>query len=96
MSASSRETSTRRAWPSRMITTAQTIIGAVALLGVAAWVTLNPILLLLFLFAQPALLVGIALFVVAALASLASGSATAASGANAARPEALSHRPAIS
>jgi Cyclic nucleotide-binding domain len=55
-------------WQSRLIGTAQVLIGGVAVLGIAAWVTLNPTLLLTFLFLQPVLVVGIVLFVVVAVA----------------------------
>ncbi len=54
-------------WPQRLFTTAQALVGGTALLGIAAWTTLNPTLLLTFLFVQPALLVGVVLFVVASL-----------------------------
>jgi hypothetical protein len=55
-------------WPSRLIATAQVLIGVVAVLGIAVWVTLEPTLLLTFLFLQPLLVVGVVLFVVAAVA----------------------------
>lgn len=69
------ETTDRDGWPSRLITIAEVLVGSVALLGISAWLTLNPILLLLFLFGQPLLLVGVSLFVAAALASRARVSA---------------------
>jgi hypothetical protein len=51
----------------RLTTLAQVLIGIIALLGVCAWLTLNPTLLLTFLFAQPLLLAGIVAFAVAAV-----------------------------
>lgn len=54
-------------WPRRLLTASQVLVGGVALVGVVAWTTLNPTVLLTFLFLQPALLLGIVLYVVASL-----------------------------
>lgn len=54
-------------WPRRLLTASQGLVGGVALVGVVAWTTLNPTVLLTFLFLQPLLLVGVVLYVVASL-----------------------------
>ena len=54
-------------WRSRLIGCAQAAIGAVAVLGVATMVTLNPILLLVFATVQGLIVVGIVLFAIAAI-----------------------------
>lgn len=50
---------------SRLITTAQYLIGLVVLLGLAAFCTLNPYLITLFAFSQILMVAGIGLFLVA-------------------------------
>lgn len=68
-------------WARRLITAAEVLVGGVAVLGIGAWLTLNPILLLLFLFSQPLLLLGVCLFAAGALASDASRRSPAPSSA---------------
>jgi len=53
-------------WVDRVITLAQVAVGAVAIIGIVGWITLNPFLLLSFIFAQPIVALGIALFIFAA------------------------------
>src|SRR5208282_1639370 len=52
-------------WVDHFITVAQILVAAVALLGIAGCLTLNPFLLLTFIFAQPLVAIGIILFVIA-------------------------------
>jgi len=56
-------------WPARLLTTAQVLIGAVAIAGIAAVATLNPYLLLGFAAVQGLIVVGVILFVVVAVLS---------------------------
>jgi hypothetical protein len=58
----------RRKWPSKLIVTAQFMIGFVALLGLAAFLSLDPYLITIFAFAQVLLIVGVALFMIALIA----------------------------
>ncbi len=50
-------------WVDHVITVAQISVGLVAVLGIAGWLSLNPFLLLSFIFAQPLIALGIALFI---------------------------------
>jgi hypothetical protein len=59
----------RRDWPSKLIVTAQFMIGLVALLGLAAFVSLNPYLITVFAFAQVFIIAGVVLFIIALIAS---------------------------
>jgi hypothetical protein len=56
-------------WPARLLWAAQVCVATVALLGVAAVVTLNPYLLLGYAAAQALIVVGIILFVIVAILS---------------------------
>lgn len=56
-------------WPARLLTVAQILIGAVALLGIAMVATLNPYLLLGYGALQVVIVVGIILFVIVATLS---------------------------
>jgi cyclic nucleotide-binding protein len=56
-------------WPARLLTTAQVLIGLVALAGIATVVTLNPYLLLGFAAVQGLIVMGIILFVMVAILS---------------------------
>ncbi len=53
-------------WPVTVTRIARVLIVIPALIGVFAWLTLIPVLLLTFLFVQPLFVVGMALFLVAA------------------------------
>jgi len=53
-------------WVDNVITVAQLAVGVVAIVGIAGWLTLNPFLLLSFIFLQPLIALGIALFIFAA------------------------------
>jgi hypothetical protein len=64
-------------WPSKLIVTAQFMIGLVALLGLAAFVSLNPYLMTIFAFAQVLMIVGVVLFIVALIASRSTSMADA-------------------
>jgi protein-S-isoprenylcysteine O-methyltransferase Ste14 len=59
----------RRNWPSKLIVSAQFMIGLVALLGMVGFVSLNPYLITIFAFAQILLIVGVVLFMIALIAS---------------------------
>lgn len=56
-------------WTTTVTTIAQVLIGIVALLGICAWATLFPVFILTFLFLEPLLMVGIILFIIAAMFS---------------------------
>jgi hypothetical protein len=56
-------------WRGKFLTVAQVLIGAVALLGVTAMITQEPLLLLGFASAQGLIIVGIILFAIVAIAS---------------------------
>jgi hypothetical protein len=56
-------------WPAKVITLSQVIAGFVAALGLVSMVTGNPVLILSFTFAQALVPVGIALFIVVAVAA---------------------------
>jgi|SRR5271163_1242938 len=56
----------RGEWVDHVITAAQIAVGLVAVMAIAGWLTLNPFLLLSFMFAQPLIAVGIFLFIFAA------------------------------
>jgi CRP-like cAMP-binding protein len=53
-------------WPVTLTKIARVTVAVPALVGVVAWLTLIPVLLLTFLFLQPLLVIGIAMFLVAA------------------------------
>jgi hypothetical protein len=59
--------SSRRNLPLRLIRSAQLLIGAMVILGLAAFMTLDPYLIALFALAQPLIVLGVALFTVALL-----------------------------
>jgi protein-S-isoprenylcysteine O-methyltransferase Ste14 len=59
----------RRNWPSKLIVTAQFMVGLVALLGLAAFASLNPYLITIFAFFQVLIIVGVVLFIVALITS---------------------------
>ena len=61
--------SRRRDWSSRFIVIAQFLIGTVVLLGLAAFLSLNPFLITVFAFAQVFMIVGVVMFVIALLTS---------------------------
>jgi CRP-like cAMP-binding protein len=53
-------------WPVTLTKIARVMVFIPALIGVFAWLTLVPVLLLTFLFVQPLLVIGIAMFLIAA------------------------------
>lgn len=53
-------------WPVTLTRVARVTVAIPALIGVVAWLTLIPVLLLTFLFLQPLLVIGIAMFLIAA------------------------------
>lgn len=53
-------------WPVTLTKVARITIAIPALIGVVAWLTLAPVLLLTFLFVQPLFVLGIAMFLIAA------------------------------
>jgi len=54
-------------WVDHIITVAQIAVVLFAIIGIAGWLSLNPFLLLTFIFAQPLVALGVALFIFAAL-----------------------------
>lgn len=58
----------QRDWSSRLILTSKIMIGLVVLLGLFAFISLNPYLLAIFAFAQVFLALGVLLFVLAVIA----------------------------
>ena len=54
-------------WVDHVITVAQIAVGVVAIVGIAGWLSLNPFLLLSFIFVQPLIALGIGLFIFATL-----------------------------
>jgi CRP-like cAMP-binding protein len=57
----------RGAWPTTLTRVARVAVAIPAFVGVFAWLTLTPILLLTFLFLQPLFVVGIVMFLIAAI-----------------------------
>ena len=53
-------------WVDHVVTGAQIAVGTVAILGIIGWLTLNPFVLLSFVFAQPLVALGIGLFIFSA------------------------------
>ena len=53
-------------WPVTVTRIARVLVAIPALIGVFAWLTLIPVLLLTFLFVQPLFLIGMAMFLIAA------------------------------
>jgi hypothetical protein len=57
----------RGEWIDHLITVAQVVVAIVVLLGIIGWLTVNPFLLLSFIFSQPLIVIGLILFIVAAI-----------------------------
>src|SRR5579885_3455453 len=57
----------RGEWVDHILKIAQILVAIVALLGIAGWLTLNPFLLLSFIFSQPLIVLALILFIVAAI-----------------------------
>jgi hypothetical protein len=54
-------------WVENVVTVSQILVAFVALLGIIGWLMLNPFLLLSFIFAQPLMVLGLVLFIFAAV-----------------------------